>query len=807
MATLRVLDRVGQVLGDRYRLMAPVGTGASASVYLADDVVLRRRVAVKVLHPALADDEAFLRRFRAEAQAAASLNHPHVVAVYDWGREAGVPYLVTEYLGGGSVRSMLDAGRLLSPAQALLVGLEATRGLEYAHRRGFVHRDIKPANLLFDEDGRLRIADFGLARALAEAAWTEPMGAVLGTARYASPEQARGENLDGRSDVYSLALVLVEAVTGRVPFSADTTIGTLMARVDQPLPVPARLGALGEAIAAAGEPDPAQRLDAAELGIRLMRAASAYERPAPLPLVGATSADLAPDPLDRTAQMGLSAEGAVPVITLGPEPVLGPAGEPVGRPADGPDRIVIAEDLAIVANASAPPEAVTPETTSGDAPPDGGAEAGDGARSQRTPSRRERRRARRAAETAAAAVAATRGAPPGTSDDTGDLEIPSFVAAPAASGGAAVAAVADSAGGVSLVGDTGAGGLIVLDGGTAEVIPLDLTGEAPPLEPGTVLEPGALLLGADAEADAGNGTELGIRRRRRWPKVLALLVVLAAVAAGAYGWWYTEVRVPTHEVPVLVGLDVGQVDAALADGEWVLQRSEDRRDGTLPGEIIDQTPAAGTDLAEGEAVQVVVSLGPTLVDVPPTLVGAAAVDAGAALDGAGLVGREVERRFSEDVPADVVISLDGEYPPQLPKGSTIGLVVSDGPAPRVIPDGLIGRSEDGVVADLEALGLQPVVSYDYSDELPAGDVTWVEPRAGTEVPRDTPVTVVVSLGPELVTVPDVSTLSVVEAARQLEAVGLRVSGTQGSPTSNVSFTMPAAGAGVKPGTSVTLFTG
>ena len=237
VAISRLVDRVGQVLGGRYRLLAPIGTGASASVYLADDVTLRRRVAVKILHDALADDAAFLKRFHAEAHAAAALNHPHIMAVYDWG-QGDVPYLVTEYLGGGSLRSMLDLGRQLSTAQTLLVGVEAARGLEYAHRRGFVHRDIKPANLLFDEDGRLRIADFGLARALAEAAWTEPMGAVLGTARYASPEQARGATLDGKSDVYSLGLTLIEAVTGDVPFSADTTLGTLMARVERSVPVP-----------------------------------------------------------------------------------------------------------------------------------------------------------------------------------------------------------------------------------------------------------------------------------------------------------------------------------------------------------------------------------------------------------------------------------------------------------------------------------------------------------------------------------------------------------------------------------------
>src|SRR5918994_4993920 len=248
----RMTDQIGRVLGGRYRLLGPVGAGASAQVYLADDVRLRRRVAVKILHAGLADDESFLRRFRAEAQAAAALSHPHIVAVYDWNGDGGTPFLVTEYLSGGSLRSVLDAGHRLTPSQALIVGLEAARALDHAHRQGFVHRDIKPANLLFGSDGRLRIADFGLAKAIAEAGWTEPTGSVLGTARYASPEQARGEPVDGRSDIYSLALVLIEAVTGTVPFSADTTIATLMARLERPLVAPDELGPLTAVVAEAG---------------------------------------------------------------------------------------------------------------------------------------------------------------------------------------------------------------------------------------------------------------------------------------------------------------------------------------------------------------------------------------------------------------------------------------------------------------------------------------------------------------------------------------------------------------------------
>jgi serine/threonine protein kinase len=203
------------------------------------------------------------------------------------GSDDGGAFIVTEYLSGGSLRALLDAGALLTPSQALGVGLEAARALDYAHRRGFVHRDIKPANLLFGEEQRLRIADFGLARALAEAAWTEPQGAVLGTARYASPEQAKGETLTGKADVYSLAIVLIEAVTGVVPFTADTTLGTLMARVDRQLVVPEALGPLVDVLTRAGHPDPEQRIDSRTFAAGLLRAAKALPRPQPLPLAGA----------------------------------------------------------------------------------------------------------------------------------------------------------------------------------------------------------------------------------------------------------------------------------------------------------------------------------------------------------------------------------------------------------------------------------------------------------------------------------------------------------------------------------------
>ncbi len=286
MLTSGASDLVGRVLAGRYRLRAPIGAGASGRVYVADDVRLRRRVAVKVLHAALADDTGFLRRFRAEAQLAASLHHPNVMAVYDWG-EDDLPFMVLELLEGGSLRGMLDRDHRLTPAQAAHVGRQVASALDYAHVRGLVHRDIKPANLLFDEHGIVRVADFGLARALAEASWTEPAGALLGTARYASPEQATGTPLGARADLYALALVIVEAVTGTVPFTADTPVGTLMARTHAAISAPASLGPLAAVVERAGQVDPEDRYpDAATMASALADAAAALPPPGPLVLSG-----------------------------------------------------------------------------------------------------------------------------------------------------------------------------------------------------------------------------------------------------------------------------------------------------------------------------------------------------------------------------------------------------------------------------------------------------------------------------------------------------------------------------------------
>lgn len=282
---------LGTELGGRYKLLSKIGRGSSATVFEAFDTRLERRVAVKVLHRELTSDQAFLDRFADEARAAASLKHSNVMSVHDWGEDEiedeRVPFLVLELLEGGSLRSMLDEGAVCSPSQVIAFGIDACRALNYAHNQGLVHRDITPANLMFTELGTLKIADFGLARALADSGWTEPGKTLVGTARYASPEQAQGLNLGPQSDVYSLGLILIEALSGSVPFSADTLLGTLAARVETDVEIPAAAaGELEPVIREMTRRDPEVRPSAQDAGAGLLGAARGMLRPAPLPLVG-----------------------------------------------------------------------------------------------------------------------------------------------------------------------------------------------------------------------------------------------------------------------------------------------------------------------------------------------------------------------------------------------------------------------------------------------------------------------------------------------------------------------------------------
>lgn len=236
-----------RMLGDRYEIGEVIGRGGMAEVHEGRDLRLGRRVAVKILRPDLARDPSFQARFRREAQSAAALNHPNIVAVYDTGEDvlAGegadaivVPYIVMEYVDGMTLRQLLASGRRLLPERALEISGGVLSALDYAHRHGIVHRDIKPANVMLTRTGDVKVMDFGIARALNDVGNTmTATSAVMGTAQYLSPEQARGEVVDARSDLYSAGVLLYELLTGRPPFTGDSPVSIAYQHVSE-MPTP-----------------------------------------------------------------------------------------------------------------------------------------------------------------------------------------------------------------------------------------------------------------------------------------------------------------------------------------------------------------------------------------------------------------------------------------------------------------------------------------------------------------------------------------------------------------------------------------
>ena len=272
------------VFNGRYRVDTRLGTGGMAIVYCGTDLLLRRRVAIKVLRDQFSADDDFIKRFSYEAQAAARLSHPNVVNVYDFGHEGDAYFIVMELVEGETLAAMLQGERRIPEAVAIDYATQIAAGLAFAHRQGLLHRDVKPANILVTGDDVVKLGDFGIARAVSENAIgvTQP-GMVMGSVAYVSPEQAQGRELDARSDLYSLGVVLYQMVTGRLPFNGETPVAVALKHVSEPAPVldPARDNvspALASIVAMLLQKNPDDRFaSATELG-RALR--EAREQPA-----------------------------------------------------------------------------------------------------------------------------------------------------------------------------------------------------------------------------------------------------------------------------------------------------------------------------------------------------------------------------------------------------------------------------------------------------------------------------------------------------------------------------------------------
>jgi eukaryotic-like serine/threonine-protein kinase len=257
-----------RILSKRYRVEETLGEGGMARVYRGIDEVLGRPVAIKVLAERHAGDDKFVTRFRREAQAAAALNHPNVVSVFDTGDDEQAHYIVMEYVEGETLADLLRRERPLDPGLAARIAEEVATALQAAHDRQLVHRDVKPGNVMIDREGRIKVMDFGIARAAADDTLTQT-GTVLGTAAYLSPEQARGDAVDARSDIYSLGCVLYEMLSGRAPFTGDSAVSIAFRHVnDRPDPPSAHHPGIPPELEAvtmrALEKDPARRYQSAD---------------------------------------------------------------------------------------------------------------------------------------------------------------------------------------------------------------------------------------------------------------------------------------------------------------------------------------------------------------------------------------------------------------------------------------------------------------------------------------------------------------------------------------------------------------
>lgn len=625
---------LGRLLGGRYRLVAPIGSGGFARVYLADDLSLRRQVAVKVLHAGQAGAPAFLRRFSAEAQAAASISHPHLLVVHDWGETPDGPYLVTEYLAGGSLRTLLDSGRLLTPAQAVKVGLEASAGLAAAHARGMVHRDIKPANLLFDAGGRLRIADFGLVQAMDGSDLTEPDGVVMGTATYIAPERGRSTAVDGRTDVYSLALSLIESVTGEVPHAGGSVTEMMLRRQEHDIEVPRVFGAAYQPLVDAGRASPQHRSTAVQFRDGLVQSTRSFAAPPRLDLVPAL-----PDGAPRYV-----GEGEVTRLDV-----------PTGSESDLTREV---EQTAILAEALPPKPKWRPRwrLTVAVAMVLGAIAAVAGymvttVQPQGTPTHVVADYTGRPVEEIRAVAELSRWVLDEDQVRTDDVAEGEILAQRPASGG-------ELAEGELLTVEVAAGPLLVM---TPQVIGLDVEAAVMRLEarkfsvatreprPDEVVPEGQVM---EARNDAG-----------------ALVPGLLAEPGGVVELIVSGGPVP-RSVPLLVDLSVEEATAVLAGLQLVLVERPERvfSETILEGVVISQDVFPGLQTERGSPITVVVSKGPDR-RIVPNVIGMTIAEATAALEQVGL------SRSGVTGSGDIVTSTEPAIGTALPPGSQVLLWV------------------------------------------------------------------------------------------------------------------------------------
>lgn len=698
-------DLAGRVLEGRYRIGELVARGGMASVYVATDLRLDRTVAVKVMHPSLGDpvtgSESFAQRFVREARAAARLSHPNVVAVHDQGSDAGLTFLVMEHVPGSTLRDVVRERAPLSPARALALLEPIVAAVSAAHRAGIVHRDVKPENVLIADDGRVKVADFGLARAVdADSHHTTTGGVLIGTVSYLAPELVVDGTADARADVYALGVVLHELLTGEKPHQGETPIQIAYKHVHADVPPPSRLvpglpAYVDALVARATARDRGQR--PADAGVLLHHV--------------------------RRVQQALN-EGVVRddelVADLLPRPAAPDDTDTSPEPFDAADL----EDLRGDGFAEAE---LYPALAQASVPDDG---------------------------------------------STAVRRAPGPAAPPLPAGEVTSRLFLD---------EHDAGG-------------------PPGHDP-------------DEPDDDPEAAALAARRTsRRRARLLGSLVIVLALVGGLAFYFLSWRYVPAPRL-----LDLTQAEAterAEADGFDVEVGPAGYSETVAAGLVMATDPEGGEEVVRGGTITLTVSRGPERYAVP-SLRGRTADEARTALESTNLAYAEAEPRYDEEVPEGAVIATDPAQGTVVRPDATVTVVLSLGRRPIPVED-FTGRPRDEAEAalttgdpEIEGDELQVSVSEEFSDTVPAGTVISQDPTGGTLNLGDT-VTLVVSKGPELVSIPDGLVGGRVEDVRsQLEDLGLVVDeqgliGSDGPRIGYVTGVSPGSGEQVRRGTTVTL---
>ncbi|MCU1475393.1 MAG: pkaF [Subtercola sp.] len=810
---------IDRLVDGRYQVTSRIARGGMATVYVANDLRLDRRVAIKIMHGHLADDEAFRERFVQEARSAARLAHPNVVSVFDQGQDHEMAYMVMEYLPGMTLRDLLkDYGRLTTE-QTLDIMEAVLGGLAAAHKAGIVHRDVKPENVLLADDGRIKIGDFGLARAAS--ANTATGQALLGTIAYLSPELLTRGVADARSDIYATGIMMYEMLVGEQPYQGEQPMQIAFQHANDTVPAPS-----------AKNPSVPPEVDAI---VVWATSRDPNERP--------HDAKVMLDELmeaETTATASIAATAAM--LRTSVMPPAGAAGRPGGFAGDA--GAVGAGAAAGAAHASEYDDGYDTTIVNGETEvlrPSKGRGFGRG-------------RGRKAAGAAALGGAAVgRAAVGGAVAGSGAGAAGADSAAGAAVAGSAVAGAGVAGAGVGSV----AGGAIRAGAGAADAraagsaagtwgapasagVPAANRGapgtppsngwpsaktnsasrEAPPAQYSGARQHtaaatdittafGAATLAPPAVSRPANRVNTlaarATRRRKRGWWIFALVLVLVAAGGGA-GWYFSsgpggQVTVPN----VAVGGSPADAAAALT-ALGLTTTDASANSPTVPvGAVIGTDPAGGSPVPNGSSVSIISSLGPAQLPVPPLAGQTEAAATQAATDAHFTVAAPSQTQFSSSVDKGTVIAAlgaDGQ-----PLGATYGdqqpvsFVVSLGAIP-----GVDGMSADDANAALVAVGLVSTVgSTDYSDSVASGDVI------SHEVPADpvhtgATITLHVSKGPEPVVVPDVTSKTWAAASATLEGLGFKLLYNTNADTLPdffiVSSTDPAAGTSLPKGSSI-----